>query len=238
MVNGFLKNLDRLNKQILKQRPQELRLEMLPAATKRAFLALSKAMWLKKSSWYLAGGTALALQAGHRGSVDLDFFTAKNSFDIDGLKENLSKSGKWQMTSEDTGTLYGKLYEAKVSFIAYPFFRPSPKKIRYGNINILTADDIAAMKIIAISQRGRKRDFLDLYWYCTNVGDLRATLSRALKQYPQTHNMVHLLNSLAYFDDAEKDTMPQIHFLAKWDDVKSWFRRTAALAARKFVNLD
>lgn len=238
MVNGFLKQLDKLKRQILKHKPQDLHLEILPAATKRAFLALSKTAWLKKSRWYLAGGTALALQAGHRQSVDLDFFTAKKNFDIEELESDLRKLGKWETTSKDEGTLYGKLFGAKISFIAYPFFRPSAEKIRYGNIGILTADDIAAMKIIAISQRGRKRDFLDLYWYCNNIADLKGVLSRVLKQYPQMHNMVHLLNSLTYFDDAEKDAMPPIRFLAKWDDIKSWFRRTTALIARKFLGLE
>mgnify|MGYP001618787214 CR=1 FL=1 len=51
-----------------------LHFETLPRATKKALDFLASQKWLKESSWYLAGGTALALQAGQRRSVDLDFF--------------------------------------------------------------------------------------------------------------------------------------------------------------------
>ena len=49
--------------------------ETLPSQTKKALDFLSGEKWMKKSKWYLAGGTALALQVGHRKSFDLDFFT-------------------------------------------------------------------------------------------------------------------------------------------------------------------
>lgn len=55
--------------------------ETLPSQTKRALDFLSGEKWLKESRWYLAGGTALALQAGHRKSFDLDFFTEEKNFD-------------------------------------------------------------------------------------------------------------------------------------------------------------
>ena len=56
---------------------KKLFLEILPDKTSEAFLYLSKFPILGKSEWYLAGGTGLALQVGHRHSVDLDFFTPK-----------------------------------------------------------------------------------------------------------------------------------------------------------------
>jgi len=49
----------------------------LPAYTKEALDFLSLQNWLKESGWYLAGGTALALSAGHRKSLDLDFLIYK-----------------------------------------------------------------------------------------------------------------------------------------------------------------
>ncbi|MBI5742597.1 MAG: nucleotidyl transferase AbiEii/AbiGii toxin family protein [Candidatus Niyogibacteria bacterium] len=55
--------------------------ETLPRRTKKAFVFLSQQEWLKRSKWYLAGGTALALQAGNRKSLDLDFFTEEKNFD-------------------------------------------------------------------------------------------------------------------------------------------------------------
>src|SRR3990172_6429624 len=58
----------------------EWHLEILPRPARKALDFLSNQAWLKRSPWYMAGGTALALQAGHRGSVDLDFFTQKDNF--------------------------------------------------------------------------------------------------------------------------------------------------------------
>lgn len=216
---------------------ENLYLGILPAGTRRAFLTLAKASWLNKGGWYLAGGTALALQCGHRSSLDLDFFTRKKDFDQRELEANLLNVGRWQTDSRSEGTLYGTLLKAKISFIAYPFFHPSRKKIDFGNIKMLSTDDIAVMKIIAISQRGRKRDFIDLYWYCNNAGDLKETLFRVLKQYPQEHNLVHIFRSLTYFDEAEKDAMPQIQFLATWSQIKSYFRSQVAFIAREFLGL-
>src|SRR5665811_1286157 len=63
---------------IIKTLPDELQLDSLPLKTKKAFLALRGLELFKKGGWYLAGGTGLAMQAGHRQSVDLDFFTQQN----------------------------------------------------------------------------------------------------------------------------------------------------------------
>mgnify|MGYP001612450278 CR=1 FL=1 len=58
----------------------DLNLDILSSKTKKALVFLSKQSWIGKADWYLAGGTALALQAGHRKSVDLDFFNMKKEF--------------------------------------------------------------------------------------------------------------------------------------------------------------
>lgn len=137
----------------LEKKISNLHFSVLPTATKRAFLLFAKTQWLKIGGWYLAGGTALALQGGHRSSVDLDFFTTRKNFDIAKLEQTLVSLGQWRTDRTAKGTLYGKFFGAKTSFIAYPFFKPSVKKNVYGCVKMLTADDIAVMKIIAISQR-------------------------------------------------------------------------------------
>jgi hypothetical protein len=60
-----------------------LKFSILPTSTKKALDFLSKEEWIGNSDWYLAGGTALALQAGHRKSVDLDFFSRQKNFEED-----------------------------------------------------------------------------------------------------------------------------------------------------------
>ena len=195
----------------------------LTAATKKALDLLSAEQWLKRSQWYLAGGTALALQAGHRRSVDLDFFMQQANFNTAKLLEHFKKF-QWQSTLIKEGTVYGILQGAKVSFITYPFFVPAAPKHRYGAVRVLDARDIAVMKIIAISQRGRKRDFYDLYWYTHTKEPLLNVLRRVHNQYPQiNHNYHHLLKSLVYFNDAEHDPTPKIFFQTSWKTIKKYF---------------
>lgn len=205
-----------------------LKLEALPQKTREAFLVCRKIPLFKKNGWYLAGGTALALHAGHRQSVDLDFFTTQKNFKELEVERELLATGKWQTTYQETGTIYGVFMGAKMSLIAYPFFVPHKNKLTCGTIKILLPDDIAAMKIIAISQRGRKRDFFDLYWYCKNIEPLINVVLRAVNQYPgQSENIHHIVKSLVYFADAENDPDPKLFFSANWRQVKRFFSNEA-----------
>ena len=208
---------------------------MLPEETKRALETLSKAAWLKDSPWYLAGGTALALAAGHRASVDLDFFTSEGSFSIASMTERLSIP-EWTTDILKDDTIYGRLHGAQVSFIAYPFFIPRALKRRYGNVAVLAPEDIAVMKIIAVSQRGRKRDFIDLFWYCTHREPLEKVLRRLPDQYPSVaHDYYHILKSIAYFADAEEEPMPSLNFETDWETIKRYFLSEAPKAMQSLV---
>ncbi len=154
------------------------------------------------------------------------------------LERFLFNTKEWETTFRESGTLYGRLRDAKMSFIAYPFFKPSPARVRCGNICILTPADIAAMKILAISQRGRKRDFVDLYWYCSNREALESIILRAIYQYPgQEHSLPHILKSLVYFEDAENDPMPKLFFRADWRAMKAYFRREVPKVTMKLLKL-
>lgn len=216
----------------------DLHLDRMPRATARAFLLCAKLPLCAASQWYLAGGTALALQVGHRQSVDLDFFTPLQKISELSIERDLLATGLWRTKYRESGTIYGELAGAKMSFIAYPFFKPSKDRIRYGRVRLLVPRDIAAMKIIAISQRGRKRDFVDLYWYCVHREPLTAILRRAAAQYPtQEHNLPHILKSLTYFADAEADPMPKLFFTATWKGIQSFFKREVATAARILLRL-
>lgn len=209
----------------------------LPRATQHALKYLSDYAWLKQSEWYLAGGTALALQEGHRSSIDLDFFTQKKEFSEEKLINHFPKT-MWTTDILREGTVYGKLLKAKTSFIAYPFFLPRKPYHWYGMVRVLDVDDIAVMKIIAISQRGRKRDFIDLYWYCMNQKKLWDVIHCLKNQYPTvSHNYAHIIKSLTYFVDAEEDPMPKLFFKASWTGIKKYFRREVPQVAREILKL-
>lgn len=217
----------------------ELHFDILPRATKKALDFLAGQDWLKNTHWYLAGGTALALQEGIRKSVDLDFFLELKDFDNDELLNNFAENNDWQVSINKKNTIYGELFKAKVSFIAYPFFIPKQEMIEYGSVRILQSTDVAVMKIIAISQRGRKRDFFDLYWCAKNIEPLSDTLRRLKEQYPLiAHDYHHILKSLVYFEDAEKDPEPEIFFKATWKDVKNFFNSEIPKITKEIIGLD
>ncbi len=209
----------------------------IPRATKKALTYLSKQKWIQRSKWYLAGGTALALQAGHRVSVDLDFFTPLKTFSIPGLLTHFSED-IWISDILKEDTVYGRIFKAKASFIAYPFFYPVKAYKWYGCVSVLDQHDIAVMKIIAISQRGRKRDFVDLYWYCNQENSLLNLITCLPKQYPTVaHDFHHILKSLTFFDDAEQDPMPKLFFKASWKQIKVFFQTQVPLIARELLDL-
>lgn len=216
----------------------EFHFETLPKATKKAldFLAVQK--WLDNTKWYLAGGTALALSTGLRKSVDLDFFIKQKNIINDDLLINFEGNKDWETTINRKNTIYGVLLKAKVSFIAYPFFVPKQKMLEYGYIKILQPLDIAVMKIIAISQRGRKRDFFDLYWCINNIESLENLMKRLRVQYPSVaHNYHHILKSLVYFADAEGDPDPELNFDVSWSGVKKFFQKEVPIVLKKLIKL-
>ena len=216
----------------------QLNLSILPRSTKRAFLAFSKFSSLADGGWYLAGGTALALQAGHRQSVDLDFFHQSADPNMQSMELFLQATQQWETTNTDRGTLYGLFDGAKVSFIAYPFFIPEHSYRVHGAIRILDARDIAVMKIIAISQRNRKRDFIDLYWYCKNREPLADVMRRVPQRYPgQKHNYTHFFKSLTYFAEADQDAMPDLLFSADWREIKKFFETETIKASKELMHL-
>ena len=91
------------------------------------------------------------------------------------------------------------------------------------------------MKIIAISQRGKKRDFFDLYWICQNIVPLHESILKIDKQYNIRQNLTHILKSLVYFDDAETDPEPEIYFKATWKEVKKFFIKEIPQIAKKII---
>lgn len=210
--------------------------ETLPRRTKEALDFLSEEKWLKKSNWYLAGGTALALYTGHRKSLDLDFFTQKKDFDEKKLIARFINNKNWETSVEEKNTIYGELFKAKVSFVAYPFFIPKLEFIWHKSIKVLQSKDIAVMKITAISQRGRKRDFFDLYWYAKNIEPLEEIIKKLPAQYPTVaHNYHHILKNLVYFKDADSDPEPKVYFDANWKKVKDFFNKEIPKIAEKII---
>jgi len=210
---------------------------ILPPSTLRAMDFLAEAEWLSGSGWYLAGGTALALHVGHRSSEDLDFFTSEKDFVAGDVLRHLSGSD-WKTDLARDGTIWTEYLGAKVSFIAYPFFIPLCERAMYGRIAVADPRDIAVMKVIALSQRGRKRDFVDIYWYSIHKEPLLDVVKRLPRQYPGVaHDYHHILKAMLYFEDAEEDPMPKIHFDADWKTIKQYFKQEVPKIAGELLGI-
>jgi len=166
----------------------------------------------------LVGGTALALQLGHRKSIDLDFF-GKIDADAMQIADTLKAAelGEIIAVSESKSIKVFFVNKIKVDFVNYPYEWINPPVIDEG---VIMADlpDIAAMKLNAIAGRGRKKDFIDTYFLLQHLS-LREMVELYKQKYG-TSLMFSLLRSLTYFTDAEEDEMPEMLIPANWADIK------------------
>ncbi|MDP2910601.1 MAG: nucleotidyl transferase AbiEii/AbiGii toxin family protein [bacterium] len=177
------------------------------------------------SDFYLAGGTALALQFGHRKSIDLDWFS-KKPFLTDKLKKELKDLGNLKIDSEEKDTLNCRLDGVRLSFFEYPYKVLFPF-IKYKKIKVADFKDIACMKLEAISSRGSRKDFIDLYFLLKEL-----SLEKVLKLFDKKYkgieyNKLHILKSLTYFKEAEKSPLPVMIRKISWDIVKKEIQKKA-----------
>ncbi len=183
-------------------------------------LAVLKGLMTEKSldNFALVGGTALALQIGHRKSIDLDFFTLF-SFDPDQLLADLHGRFTTMLLQKSTQSLICTIEGIKTDFILfrYPFIRPI---LHEEGIRLLSLEDIAPMKLDAISGRGSKKDFYDVFFLLQHF-TLEKMFGLYLEKYPH-QTTFHVLRSLAYFEDAENDPEPIVFDMSiTWPVVKS-----------------
>ncbi len=171
--------------------------------------------------FYLAGGTGLALQSGHRRSVDLDFF-CKKMFDEEALVQRLGGTQGLSIVSKAGSTLHTGIGGVKVSFLSYPYPVLFPFR-SFQEVRLADARDIGCMKISAIASRGTRRDFIDLYMVSKEYG-LSTLLDLFKKKYTRAnYSGIHILKSLIYFEEAERDPMPDMLVNVAWNEVKSFF---------------
>jgi hypothetical protein len=190
--------------------------ESINSETKRVLEKIAKSPIA--GEFYLAGGTALAIQMGHRESIDLDWFSEKE-FSNSKIKEEISGIGKFELSSEEEGTIHGTADDVKVSFLRYPYKLLFPLA-HFDGINLADERDISAMKIDAISSRGSKKDFIDLFFLLKKY-PLEELLDFFEKKFPDIHyNKLHILKSLAYFETAEDEPMPKMLKDADWKKIK------------------
>jgi predicted nucleotidyltransferase component of viral defense system len=197
----------------------DLHPETLAVPTRKVFDQLAARAWV--STFYLAGGTALALRLGHRISVDLDFFS-EAEFNEDQLIGELSSIGTLEILQKAPQSLTGVLDGVKFSFLGYPYPMLNNGEA-WNGITIASIEDIGCMKIDALSSRGTKRDFIDVYFIAKRM-PMTALLRLFERKYAAIrYNLLHVKKSLVYFEDAESDPMPRMIVPATWEEVKQFF---------------
>jgi len=190
--------------------------------------------------FYLAGGTALALQIGHRISTDLDWFSTQRRLlapEREQIGLALGGSGQFEVVSEQDGLLFTQLFGTDVSFIYqhHPLLEPT---VEYRGVHLASPADIGLMKLAAINSRGTRRDFIDVYCLRESV-----TLERLLELAPVKYTdrpsfLVVAVRALAYFEDAEGQPIPGLLRPVEWADVRAYCESAARRLARRLSGLD
>lgn len=179
-------------------------------------------------TFYLAGGTGLALHLGHRRSIDFDFFRQETVDPAELLRAIGTVVAAPAVRRAEQDTLTVELNGIATSFFAYS--HPLLRSLEPGpwSVTVAAIADIAAMKISAIAGRGARKDFVDLYFICKEVIPLPDVLQLFEEKFRGVpYERYHILKSLTYFDDAETELMPEMVRPVDWDGVKQFFLTAA-----------
>jgi len=173
-------------------------------------------------SYFLIGGTALALQLGHRISYDIDLL-GKIKTDYKDLTEKLSEFGDLKMIYSEDQVFQCQINDIKIDIVNYKTLNLLKPLIKIDDIRMSSIEDIATMKIKTIEDRGYKRDFFDLYCLLRRFS-LESILQFTEQKYPET-NRLHVARCLVDFIDAEDQEEPNmLDPKVSWDEVKEYIK--------------
>lgn len=165
----------------------------------------------------LVGGTALALQYGHRQSIDLDFFGVLPE-DKEELLEMMSRVGNMIVTNRTKMIVQAVINQVKVDFVDYSRYPWIDEPVQGDGFVLASDKDIAAMKVNAIIGRGTRKDFIDLF-VLLQYYSLTEIMAFYKQKYPEFSEYRALL-SMTYFEDAEMQDMPKMFIDTSWKEMK------------------
>lgn len=177
------------------------------------------------ASVYLGGGTALAMQLGHRVSADLDFFAPKE-FDYATLMHEVRELGMNVTVMSQTPYHCEMMVEGiKVDYLRETISPRFPLKTiasESGKFQMADLADIGRMKLHAIASRGSKKDFIDLYCLTRTAISLEELLVLALEEQETVRfNRLLFLKGLVDFEEAERDAQPFLLWKIEWKKVRA-----------------
>ncbi|MBI3913145.1 MAG: nucleotidyl transferase AbiEii/AbiGii toxin family protein [Chloroflexi bacterium] len=188
--------------------------------------------------FYLAGGTALALQLGHRFSIDLDFFSKDDEVHEAMHLEILSALRPLTPIAKErtTGNLLLEINGISVGFFGYgyPLIGES---VSAEGIALASIQDIGLMKLDALATRGSCKDFYDAYFILQLVS-LEDLLELGKQKYPFYRDFpLTTLKYMAQFDNADRDVQPDLLIPVEWDQVKRYFLDQARQIGKNWFDL-
>ncbi|MBN2343650.1 MAG: nucleotidyl transferase AbiEii/AbiGii toxin family protein [Deltaproteobacteria bacterium] len=163
-------------------------------------------------SFALGGGTSLSLRFGHRQSIDLDFFSTE-AFQVDDVHNEIRRAYKdTHLINRTDGSLCLEIKNVKIDILYHPYpMLASTDSI--DSIRLIALDDLAAMKINAVTNRGSKKDFSDLLLLHESGLSLQQSLSLFCEKYGASAKFL-AIRSLQYFEDAALEPDPL--YLNEW----------------------
>lgn len=178
-----------------------------------------------KGNFYLAGGTALALQIDHRDSIDFDFFSRKG-FDTARLfKECEASFGGHSLTkTQDEKDSLSFLIDTavSVSFLGFPYPLVKPLVVTE-YFDIASIEDIGCMKLSAITGRAALKDYVDLYFILRSI-PLSVLLESTATKFPSLDRNL-ILKSLVYFDDVAREPIRFVGQEVPLEELKAFFEK-------------
>jgi len=208
--------------------------EAAPDAIRRLWPALARQTFI--GQFYLAGGTALALQLGHRVSVDLDFFPVEREVDDPIRKEivaALSAVAEVVVLEDVFGNLLLTVDNVRTGFFGYgyPLLKPT---LLCDGVQLASLEDIGLMKLDAVTDRANRKDFYDLYLIAQSVS-VDELVAMAKVKYPLVRDFdLMIYQGFAFFEIADRQDDPELLIDLNWSTVKSFFVDQAKRKAQQW----
>lgn len=155
-----------------------------------------------KNDFFLVGGTAIALQIGHRESVDFDL-ASKKQINATALRRKVLDIGKIETVIVDNPDEYTIVVNGvRLTFFSYPFLiDPAVNLDRVIQAPDLTT--LAAMKAYTLGRRAKWKDYVDLYFVIDQIGSVEPIITKAKEIHSTEFNEKNFRAELSYFDDID-----------------------------------
>lgn len=214
--------------------------EALTTETRELFHQIAQLPFI--SDFYLGGGTGLALQIGHRFSVDLDFFSdspgAVGESQRKTILNVLKEESYLQITWDKDGTFVANWNNVGISLFRLDQHPLVKIPVLIQDIRVASIEEIGARKLAAILSRGTRKDYIDLYFILQQTSLAHLFEVAAIKYPYNVAFPTFAVRALSYFDDAEAEPMPRMIKMVNWEQVKTYLDEQSIGIGRKQLELE